>query len=57
MKSTEKTGITLGIIGGLGLGLLLGREFSYSNITTIIGAILIVISFLCIGFLSFKENK
>jgi len=52
----EKIELEIGIIGGLGLGLLLGSEFSGSSIT-ILGAILIVISLISMGFLSYKEKK
>ena len=52
----EKNGLSIGVIGGLGLGLLLGSEFSGSNIT-ILGAILVVISLISIGVLSYKEKN
>jgi hypothetical protein len=52
----DKTGLFIGIIGGLGLGLLLGSEFSGSYIT-IIGAILVVISIVTIVVLSYKNKK
>jgi len=52
----EKTGLSIGIIGGIGLGLLLGSEFSGRYIT-IIGAILIVISLIAMGVLSYKCKK
>lgn len=39
----NKKGLSIGIIGGLGLGLLIGSEFSGRYIT-IFGAILVVIS-------------
>jgi len=55
-KKMEKIELEIGIIGGLGLGLLLGSEFSGSSIT-ILGAILIVISLISMGFLSYKEKK
>ena len=41
-KDMEKIGLGIGVIGGIGLGLLLGSEFSGSNVT-ILGAILVVI--------------
>jgi len=50
----EKNGIAVGIIGGLGLGLLLGVEYS-SRYVTIVGAILVVISILIIILLSRKK--
>jgi len=52
----KKIGITIGIIGGIGLGLLLGSEFSGRYIT-ILGAILIVISLISMGILSYKGKK
>lgn len=52
----DKCGLSIGIIGGIGLGLLLGSEFSGSNIT-IIGAVLVIISLVSIGFISYKEKK
>jgi len=52
----DKTGFSLGIIGGIGLGLLLGSEFSGSNVT-ILGAILVVISLVSMGVLSYKGKK
>ena len=39
----EKCGLGIGVLGGIGLGLLLGSEFSGSNVT-ILGAILLAIS-------------
>ena len=52
----DKNGLSIGIIAGLGLGLLLGSEFSGSNIT-ILGAILVLISLVSMGVLSYKEKK
>lgn len=52
----NKSGLGIGIIGGLGLGLLLGSEFSGSNIT-IIGAVLVIISLVSMGFFSYKEKN
>jgi hypothetical protein len=48
--------VSIGVIGGVGLGLLLGSEFSSSNIT-ILGAILIVISLIAMGVFSYKGKK
>lgn len=42
-------------IGGLGLGLLLGNEFSDSYIT-IIGAILLIITLISMIFLSYNKK-
>ena len=52
----EKTGLSIGIIGSVGLGLLLGSEYSGSNVT-ILGAILVVISLISMGILSHKVKK
>jgi len=52
----DKIGFGIGIIGGFGLGLMLGSEFTGSYIT-ILGAILIVISLISIGILSYKGKK
>ncbi len=51
----DKFGLGIGVIGGLGLGLLLGSEFSGAYIT-IFGAILIVISLISMGVLSYKKK-
>ena len=52
----EKTGLSVGIIGGIGLGLLLGSEFSGRYIT-ILGAVLVIISLVAMGLLSYKDKK
>ncbi len=52
----DKTGLSIGIIGGIGLGLLLGSEFSGRYIT-IFGAILVIISLVTMGVLSYKGKK
>jgi len=52
----EKTGLSIGVIGGIGLGLLLGGEFSGTNVT-ILGAIIVVITLISMGFLSYKGKK
>ena len=52
----DKSGLGIGIIGGIGLGLLLGSEYSGSNVT-ILGAILVVISIIFMGILSYKVKK
>jgi len=51
----EKCGLGIGVIGGIGLGLLLGSEFSGSNVT-ILGAILVAISLISMGILSYKKK-
>ena len=52
----DKAGLSIGIIGGVGLGLMLGSEFSGRYIT-ILGAILVIISIVSMGVLSFKGKK
>ena len=51
----DKTGLSIGVIGGIGLGLLLGSEFSGSYIT-IFGAILVVISLISMGVFSYIKK-
>ena len=52
----DKSELSIGVIGGIGLGLLLGSEFSGRYIT-ILGAILVVISLVAMGVLSYKCKK
>lgn len=52
----EKTGLAIGIIGGIGLGLLLGSEFPDSY-ATLLGAGLVIISIISLVALSYKKNK
>lgn len=52
----DKTGSFIGIIGGFGLGLILGTEFSERYIT-ILGAIFVVITIVATGVLSYKNKK
>ena len=52
----EKTGLSIGIIGGVGLGLMLGSEFSGRYIT-ILGAVLVIISLVAMGVLFYKGKK
>lgn len=52
----DKSGVGIGVIGGIGLGLLLGSEFSGSN-STIVGAFLVVVSILSMIILSYKKKK
>jgi hypothetical protein len=56
MSKSEKTSLTVGIIGGIGLGLLLGSEYPGSY-TTLLGAGLVIISLLGIGVLSYLHKK
>jgi hypothetical protein len=51
----DKSGLGIGVIGGLGLGLLLGSEFSGSYIT-VLGAILVAISLISMGVLSYRKK-
>jgi len=51
-----KTGVTIGVIGGIGLGLLLGSEFPGAY-TTLLGAGLLIISLLSMSGLSYKGKK
>ena len=51
-----KTGLSIGIIGGIGLGLMLGSEFSGRYIT-ILGAVLVIISLVAMGVLFYKGKK
>jgi len=52
----DKISIVIGVIGGIGLGILLGSEFCGRNIT-ILGAALVVISLISMGFLSYREKN
>ena len=51
----DKCGLGIGVIGGLGLCILLGSEFSGSYVT-ILGAVLVVISLVSMGVLSYKKK-
>jgi len=52
----EKTGLSIGIIGGIGLGLMLGSEFS-GRYVTLFSAGLVVISLIAMGVLAYKSKK
>ena len=52
----EKIELATGIIGGIGLGLLLGSEYSGRYIT-IIGAVLVIVSLVTMGIRSYKGKK
>ena len=52
----DKKGLGIGIFGGVGLGLLLGSEFSGSGIT-ILGAILVMIALISMGLLANKGKN
>ena len=48
----DEEGLFIGVIGALGLGLLLGSEFS-GRYATLTGAVLIVASLISMGVLSY----
>ena len=52
----DKIALLIGIIGGIGLGLLLGSEFTGRYIT-ILGAFLVVISIISLGVSSYKDKE
>jgi hypothetical protein len=52
----DEKGLLIGIIGGIGLGLLLGSEFSGSY-ATLAGAILMAIALVSMGVLSYRGKK
>ncbi|MBN2602664.1 MAG: hypothetical protein JXA91_00850 [Candidatus Thermoplasmatota archaeon] len=52
----DKKALIIGIIGGLGLGLLLGSEFS-GTYFTLIGAGCVIVSIISISFFSYKNKK
>ena len=56
MEKLERMGFAIGIIGGLGLGFLLGSEYSGRHMT-LLGAGLLIISLFCLGMLSYKKKK
>jgi hypothetical protein len=51
----NKISLVIGILGGIGLGLLIGSEFSGSYIT-IFGAIFMIISLISMRYLSVKSK-
>ena len=52
----DEKGLFIGVIGAIGLGLLLGSEFS-GRYATIAGAILVVASLVAMGVLAYREKK
>ena len=52
----DKIGLGIGIIGGCGLGLLLGSEFSGFSVT-IAGAVLLVMVLISMAVLSYRGRK
>ena len=55
MNASDKFGYVIGIIGGLGLGLLLGSEFS-ERYVTLFGAGLLIISIIAIALMSYRRK-
>lgn len=56
MGNIGNIGVAIGVIGGVGLGLMLGNEFSGSNIT-LIGAGLVLISIIAMVIQSLRVKK
>ena len=54
MSTVDTKGLLIGIIGGLGLGLLLGSEFT-GRYMTLVGAALILISLVSMVILQYKK--
>lgn len=52
----NKSGLTVGIFSGIGLGLLVGSEFSGRNIT-ILGAIVLTTSLCSMATLLYNSKK
>ena len=52
----EKTAVVIGILGGIGLGLLLGSEYSSRNIT-LVGAALLLLFFVSLGIQIYRGKK
>jgi hypothetical protein len=52
----DEKGLIIGVIGGIGLGLLLGSEFS-GRYATIAGAIFIVSALFSMAVLQYKGKK
>ena len=48
--------MSIGIIDSVGLGLMLGSEFTGRYIT-ILGAVLVILSLIAIGAFSYKDKK
>ena len=56
MDKLDRMESTLGIIGGSGLGLLVGSEYSGTYVT-LLGAGLILIFLVALGILSYQTKK
>lgn len=52
----DEKGLLIGVIGAIGLGLLLGSEFS-GRYATLTGAVLIAASLVSMSVLSYREKK
>ena len=52
----DEKGLLIGVCGGIGLGLLLGSEFS-GRYATLAGAILVVVSVVSMAVLSYRGKK
>ncbi|MBN1454924.1 MAG: hypothetical protein JW945_01535 [Methanomicrobia archaeon] len=52
----DENGLLIGVIGAIGLGLLLGSEFS-GRYATLAGAVLIVASLVSMGVLSYRGKE
>ena len=55
VNNMDKIGVLLGVVGGIGLGILLGSEFSGTTIT-LVGAGIMIIFFLALGILTFLKK-
>ncbi len=56
MSDIGKIGLTIGVVGGIGLGLLIGSEYPGRDIT-LIGAALSLISIVSLCVSSYKSKK
>jgi len=56
MSDIGKIGLTIGVVGGIGLGLLIGSEYPGRDIT-LIGAAFSIISLVSLCVLSYKSKK
>ncbi|MFC1507006.1 hypothetical protein ACFLQ6_08050 [Thermoproteota archaeon] len=52
----DKSGLIIGIFCGIGLGLLLGSEYS-GKIVTILGAVILIIFLCSMAILSYMAKK
>lgn len=56
MDKSGRIGLSIGIIGGIGLGLLLGSEYS-GRFMTLVGAGLLILALICLGVFSYKKKE